>query len=214
MPISTTPKTADERIQDHFTNFDALLTSKNVDYDKLITAAQRIVMLISHSTAQVDHHHTMAQLEEIWIRVHEVKGTYNSKVVLVLTIISAGLTIVSGLTGLVSIVPGTSLGTTLAGKGFTFLNGGLETGKKIYTVSDAIGKFGQGTGMFPNIAEKVQESERVLSNAHLDEAKQKRQDRKDSQQRNKQQLDRAHQHAREDEQKRSQIKSEMMRAGA
>jgi hypothetical protein len=212
MPVNLNSTKIDDLLSKHFAEFDTLLTTVNKDHNRIMTEASKLIILLAHYGMKADHENIMDHHEEMWVRVHEVKGTYNSKTVLILTIVSASLTILSGLVGLASIVPGTSLGTTLVNKGFTFLKGGLETGKQIKTGADAVGQFANAAGMFPNIAEKANESKRVVLNAHKDEEQQKTQDRKDSKQRNRQLQERTLQQNRENDQKKSQVLTEMMRS--
>jgi hypothetical protein len=208
-------KSMEEKIDLYLDNFEKLLESNEIDHSKiskLMDEMLKVITVLMRTSAKLDKHISMEREVEIWARVHDVKGTYNSKTVLVLTCLSGALSIASGVIGLASAVPGTSLGNSLAGGRLSFLSGtAQDQGARLHNMSNATNQFAQGIGLAPKIFDEVNQSERVVANAWLEEEKQKRQDRKESHQKHVQQQERTIQHAREAEEKEHRAMQELVR---
>jgi hypothetical protein len=205
-------KSMEDKIEHYLENFEELLNKPEVDHAKLMDQMLKVVTVLMRLSAKIDKHYSLDREVDVWMHVNNVKGTFGSKAVLSLNIVGACLTIAGGVMGLASAVPGTALGNGLANTSFSFLSGTAAVeGVRLHNVSGAVGQFAQAVGMFPRIADEVNQSERTLANAHLEETKQKRQDRKESHQRHVQQHDRAIQHAREAAEKEHNTKVALIR---
>lgn len=202
----------DEKMVVYLDKFDEMLEDPQQDHTRLLNEILKIVVVLMRTSAKIDKNYALDREVEIWAHVEDVKGTFNSKKVLYLTIAS-GLAI--GFSGIViglSAIPGTTLGNALANTKFSFLSGVADIeGKRINTIGSAIGQIGQGIGLFPKISDEINQSERNILQHKLEEAKQKRQDRKDAHQRHTQHHERSLQHSRDNAEKESRAKSEVMR---
>lgn len=165
--LSANPEAGSGKIQDTLNNqlikLDQLLADPNFDHSRILEQALKVIMLMSRLLGNMEKTYVLDNESEVYGKVKELKGTYNTWTVLLITIASGTLTAGGGLVKAGSAIPKFAAWTD------TLKNFG-----------DATSATGQGTGAFSSLANNTNEAKRAVCQVMLEEVKRKRNDRDDA----------------------------------
>lgn len=161
---------------------DKLLADPNFDHSRVLEQALKVIMLMSRLLGDTEREYVLDTEPELFAKVKELKGTYNTWSVLALTVVSSSITIAGGFVGMGSAIPGTSLGQTMGNAAPNALGwlSNADWAKKLADIGQGMGAVGQGTGGFTSLFNNSNEAKRTVVQVMIEEVKRKRGDRDDA----------------------------------
>lgn len=172
----------DETLNAELVKMDKLLENPNCDHRNVLDQAYKIMILLNRKLAITEKNYVLDQEPELWAKVKELKGTYNTWTVLTVTVLSGGLSIAGGFIGIGSAIPGTAMGTGLSNaspKLFSFLSN-TAWAQKLSSIGQGVGGAGQGVGAFGKLAGDNEEAKRTFIQFAIEEMKRKGSDRQEA----------------------------------
>jgi hypothetical protein len=207
-------KSMEDKVEHYLENFEELLNKPEVDHAKLMDQMLRVVTVLMRLSAKNNKHYSLDRDVEVWMHVNNVKGTFGSRTTFALNIVGACFTIIGGFAGVASAFPGTAAGNYFANTSFSFLSGtAQDQGARLHNLSSVITQCSQVPYKFGEVNNEANQAERTSGNAHLEGAKNKGQDSKESHRRDLQQQDRALQLLHEVGKNEHDAKATLIRAG-
>ncbi len=174
-------------------NLDKLIDDPNFDHSRVLEQALKVIMLMSKLLGNMDKNYVIDNESELFAKVNELKGTYNTWTVLVITIASSSLQIGGGFIGVGSAVPGTKLGEFASSKAPNALGwlSNADWGKTLQGIGQGTVTVGQGSGALSSLTNNTNEAKRAFCQVILEEIKRKRNDSNDASRQKRNEVDSA-----------------------
>jgi hypothetical protein len=132
-------------------------------FTQMMETLLKVIVYLNNAYLREDKLHSFKKEEEIIIESKNLKKAYQSKKVLALNLVTAGLTTAGGLVSMGGVIPGTGVGTALSNThGIFSLFGNAANAQKIASLGSGISGVGQGTGVFEKVLDSGNQGKRVL----------------------------------------------------
>lgn len=161
---------------------DKLREDPNCDHSRVLEQAYNVIRLMSRLLGNMEKEYVLDNEPELFVKVKELKGSYNTWMVVALTIASSSIIIGGGGTNMFAAIPGTSLGAAMGNAAPNTLGwlGNADWAKTLGSLGTGLGAVGQGTGGFTSLFNNSNEAKRVVVQVMIEELKRKRGDRDDA----------------------------------